>query len=74
MTTTKNIFTVKDNKGNIVFKGICGDANAWAARNVHAYGDLFVHYSNGINVLHWFVGSVTNIWGTTNEVTNEWVA
>lgn len=74
MTTTKNIFTVKDNNGNVVFEGIGGDANAWAARNVRKFGDLFVHYSNGINILHWFVGSVTNIWGTTNDVTNEWVA
>lgn len=72
MSTIKN-FTVKDNNGNVVFEGIGGDANAWAARNVRKFGDLFVHYANGINILHWFVGSVTNIWGTTNEVTNEWV-
>ncbi len=74
MTTTKNIFTVKDNKGNIVFKGIGGDANAWAARNVRNFGDLFVHYSNGINVLHWFVGPIADMWGVHNDVTNEWVA
>lgn len=73
MSAIKN-FTVKDNNGNVVFEGIGGDANAWAARNVHKFGDLFVHYANGINILHWFIGPVTNIWGTTNEVTNEWVA
>jgi len=74
MTTTKNIFTVKDNKGNVVFEGIGGDANAWAARNVRKFGDLFVHYSNGISVLHWFVGPLTTIWGATNDVQHEWVA
>ena len=67
-------FTVKDNNGHVVFEGIGGDANAWAVRNVRKFGDLFVYYANGINILHWFVGPVTNIWGTTNEVTNEWVA
>ena len=67
-------FTVTDNNNVVVYEGIGGDANAWAARNVHKFGDLFVHYPNGINVLHWFIGSVTSIWGTTNEVTNEWVA
>lgn len=67
-------FTVTDNNNVVVYEGIGGDANAWAARNVHRFGDLFVHYPNGINVLHWFIGSVAGIWGTTNEVTSEWVA
>lgn len=75
MTTTKNIFTVKDNMGNVVYEGIGGNANAWAANNVHEFGDLFVHYANGINVLHWFISDMVDIWGTHhNEVTNEWAA
>jgi len=67
-------FTVKDANGQVVFEGIGGDANAWAARNIHKFGDLFVHYPNGINVLHWFIGPVVSVWGTTNEVMNEWAA
>ena len=75
MSNVKN-FTVKDNNGNIVFEGIGGDANTWAARNVHKFGDLFVHYyGENVTILHWFVGDVVDIWGTHhNEVTNEWVA
>lgn len=73
-TNHKN-FIVRDSKNNVVYKGIGGDANAWAARNVHKFGDLFVHYPNGINVLHWFIGPVATIWGNvSNEVQQEWVA
>lgn len=72
--STRKDFTVTDNNGTVVFVGKGGDANAWAARNVRNYGDLFVHYDNGINVLHWFVGPVADMWGVHNDVTNEWVA
>lgn len=75
MSKVKN-FTVKDNNGNVVFEGIGGNANAWAARNVREYGDLFVHYYGGDEtILHWFIGDVWDVWGMQyNQVCSEWVA
>lgn len=69
------MFTVKDSKGNVLFKGIGGDANAWAAKNVRSYGDLYVHYYGEDNIiLHYFVGDIVDVYGThANVVTTEWV-
>ena len=69
-------FTVKDHNGNVVFEGIGGNANAWAERNVFTYGDLYVYYYGENNaILHWFVGTITDVWGYVNQsACNEWVA
>ena len=75
MTTTKNTFTVTDNNNVVVYKGIGGDANAWARNNVNKYGDLFVHYNNKANnVLHYYVGNVSTVWGNVKDIITEWVA
>ena len=70
---TKN-FTVTDSNNVVVYKGIGGDANAWASNNVRTYGDLFVHYNNKANnVLHYYVGNVPTIWGNVEDIITEWV-
>ena len=72
MTTKK--FTVTDVNGNVVYTGIGGDANAWAARNIHVYGDLFVHYyGKDTTILHYFIGEVFDEWGAHTGIVTEWV-
>ena len=74
MATYKN-FIVRDNNGNVVYEGIGGNANAWAARNVYQYGDLFVdYYGEGNDILHHFMGYDTDVYGsTTYKPMTEWV-
>lgn len=73
-TNHKN-FIVRDNNDNIVYEGIGGNANAWAAHNVHRYGDLFVdYYGNGNVILHHFMGYETDVWGrVTHKPMTEWM-
>jgi hypothetical protein len=68
-------FTVKDNNGNVVYEGIGGDANAWAARNVHKYGNLFVdYYGEGNIILRHFMGYETDVYGfTAYKPMTEWM-
>lgn len=72
--TNKKDFIVRDSKNNVVYKGIGGDANAWAARNVRTYGDLYVdYYGEGKNILHHYIGQVADVWGTSTQPMTEWV-
>lgn len=77
MTTTNHKdFIVRDNNNNVVYKGIGGDANAWAERNVRNYGDLWVdYYGEGNVILHYFMGHEADVYGcfTTCKPMTEWV-
>lgn len=68
-------FLVKNANGRTVFKGIGGAANAWAMRNVSAFGVLFVHYHNDNGtVLKWEMVKTTDIFGATvHEAVCTWV-
>lgn len=52
-----------------IFRGIGGDVNAWAKRNVPHYEDIYVdYYGEGQIIGHWYMGVENDIWGGSSIV------
>jgi hypothetical protein len=68
-------FIVKDSKGNVVFKGMGGNANAFAQNNIYKYENLYVHYySKDDIVLHYYIGETINPLGfAETTVCHDWL-